>query len=161
MNDLKRARQIMGKDPEGALALLERHPLPSPDSRGGTRDEVGESKMRIELYERLGRREAAAAEQARLTRYLEGRVEYWDGRWANNPQSGLLRLNLSDYMGSKARYLELLGRRAEACRCDLLSAAFLLARAGDEAAKAHLEALQAAVESGSVGGGTEFAGNVL
>jgi hypothetical protein len=146
MDDVTRARSIAENDPEGALALLEKHPVLAP-CRGfrihETEKRLDLSRLRVDLYERLGRREAAAAEQADAMRILEMRLDDLD-RDLNPAKSSFPFL-----FPTRGWYLERMGRRTDATRCYVFLADYLLARAGDAGAKAGLKAAAAAG-----GGGT-------
>ena len=169
-SDVKRAEEIAESDPEGALELLEKYPAgaTSPffaqyeiwkassklaDKNHATflgthiydavQTQFKLSDMRVDLYRRCGRPEAAAAEQAAITPVVEPVLQELDLKLAAAESPDAWDIY------RKGQLLDRIGRRSDGARCRLFAADMLLAKSGDPGAKASLVA--AATAAGAAG----------
>lgn len=134
-HDEKKARKLAESDPAGAVALMESVvPQARESSLCGAEHLCDLLAFESEIAEQAGRSEVAARSRAELTALAEQGIAEQDERLTH--QQGVM--GTGGALQIKARYLDRLGRDAEASRIRLHAADILLAGAGDAGAKASM-----------------------
>ena len=134
-HDEKKARKLAESDPGGAVALMESAvPQARDSSLCGVEHLCDLLAFESEIAERAGRSELAAERRAELTALAEKGAAEQDERLSH--EQGVM--GTGGALQIKARYLDRLGRHAEADRIRLHAADILLAGMGDAGAKASM-----------------------
>ena len=132
-HDEKKARKLAASDPVAALELIEGAvPEARASKLSGHEHLCDLLAFRAEVAERAGEREVAAASTAELKAVAEKEMAGIDEQLAHSNGA----MTVAGALQVKARYLERLGRQAEADRVRLHAADVLLAGVGDAGAKA-------------------------